>query len=197
MSEALGPGPGEPGGPGRIETGPEAATLIFRRRLSHPIEEVWSALTDPAQLRIWYLAEVTREDRPGGRLTMDHPNGLHATGRVVTWEPPRTYEYEWDLPDGPLRPGGERTIVRWELSPGAGGSTLLVLTHRRLSPPLARVFVRGLPVLLDRLSAQLAGAPLPEEFWAPRTPAGAAPVDPHSSSGRAPRSGISGAVGGG
>jgi uncharacterized protein YndB with AHSA1/START domain len=95
---------------------------------------------------------------------MDHPNGVHATGRVLEWNPPQTYAYEWNLAAGPSHPQGETTIVRWELTPTEGG-TLLVLTHRKLSRSTAEVFVRGLPVLLDRLSAQLDGTPLPDPPW--------------------------------
>ncbi len=39
---------------GIIETGPTGNTQIrFDRRLAHPIERVWAALTDPDQLREW------------------------------------------------------------------------------------------------------------------------------------------------
>jgi hypothetical protein len=95
---------------------------------------------------------------------MEHPNGIRASGRVLPWNPPTTYEYEWNLPAGPGRPKGEATIVRWELSPIDEG-TLAVMTHRRMSRPLAEVFVRGVPTLLDRLVAHLDGRPMPDPPW--------------------------------
>jgi uncharacterized protein YndB with AHSA1/START domain len=163
-------GPGGVGGPGLLEADRGSASVTFRRWLPHPIEEVWAAVTDPKDLEAWLLAKVRREDRRGGRLEMEHPNGVHATGRVLEWSPPRAYEYEWNLPPGPYQPDGEASIVRWELTPSEGG-TLLVLTHRRLSRPTAEVFVRGLSVLLDRLSAHLDGTPMPEPPWARPVPA--------------------------
>ena len=155
---------GTVGGPGLYRAEGTTATLHFRRWLRHPIQDVWDALTDPDQVAAWYLTKVTREDAAGGRLEMEHPFGIRATGRVLAWEPPRTYEYEWNLPPGPDRPEGEASIVRWELTPSEGG-TLLLLTHRRLTPATARVFVRGLGDFLDRLSAQLDGRPLPNPPW--------------------------------
>jgi uncharacterized protein YndB with AHSA1/START domain len=140
---------------------------MFRRLLHHPIEDVWIAITAPKHLEAWSMAKVRREDAPGGRLEMEYANGIRPTGRVLEWQPPRIYEYEWNLAPGPNLPNGEASIVRWELTPSEGG-TLLVLTQRRLSRPTAETFVRGLSVFLDRLSAHMDGAPLPLPPWAPR-----------------------------
>ncbi len=157
--------PGGVGGPGLLRAEGRTATLTFRRLMRHPIEQVWEAITDPDQIEAWFLARTRRENSRGGRLEMDLSNGIHATGRVLDWDPPRSYEYEWNLPPGPNSPDGERSVVRWELSPAEGG-TLLVVTHRNLSRPAAAIFVRGFPTLLDRLAAHLAGAPMPDAPWA-------------------------------
>jgi len=159
--------PGSEGGPGLLEGDHKTANLVFRRFLRHPIDDVWAALTDPKQLEVWFMVKVTRGPGPGAALEMEHPNGIHATGRVLEWQPPRTYEYEWNLPPSPQRPDGESSVVRWELAPAEGG-TVLVLSHRRLTRPMAGVFLRGLPVFLDRLSARLDGTPLPDPPWVPR-----------------------------
>jgi len=159
--------PGGPGGPGLLQVEGETASLSFRRLLRHPIAEVWQAVTDPKQIEAWGMVRVTREDSPGGRLDMQYSNGLHATGRVLEWNPPWSYEYEWNVPPGPNLPGGEASVVRWELTPTEGG-TLLVLTHRKLTRATAQVFARGLPVFLDRLTARMDGTPPPEPPWAPR-----------------------------
>ena len=164
-------GPGTVGGPGLLRVDRERASVVFRRLLRHPIEEVWSAITDPKKVEVWFMAKLTRGDPPGGSLEMLHPGGVHATGRVLEWRPPRTYEYEWNIPPGPNVPRGEASVVRWELTPADGG-TLLVLTHRELTPPTAETFVRGLKDFLDRLSAQLDGEPLRHPSWVPRHEAG-------------------------
>lgn len=166
MSETPTPraGAGSVGGPGLLEADGEKSTLRFRRLLRHPIGDVWEAITDPAEVETWFMARVSREDAPGGRLEFEHLGGVRATGRVREWHPPRVYEYEWNVATAPNLPEGEASIVRWELTPVEGG-TLLELTHRRLTRATARTFVRGLGDLLDRLSAHLDGRPLPFPPW--------------------------------
>lgn len=156
--------PGSVGGPGLLQVGQEEASITFRRLIRHPIQDVWSAITDPKHIEAWFMTKVRREDARGGRIEMEHPNGVHASGRVLEWSPPRTYEYEWNLPPGPAQPNGEATTVRWELRPSEGG-TLLVVTHRRLSRPTAEIFVKGFKTFLDRLSAHLDGLPMPDPPW--------------------------------
>lgn len=156
--------PGSVDGPGLLEVDQGSASVTFRRQLHHPIEDVWTAITDPGELQIWFMAKVRRENGPGGALEMEHPNGVRATGRVVAWDPPRTYEYEWKLPASPSQPDGENSRVRWDLSTTDGG-TLLVLTHRRLSRPTAEVFARGLRTFLDRLAARLDRTAMPDPPW--------------------------------
>jgi len=166
MSETSPPAdsPGGVEGPGLLTIDREIATLTFRRLLRHPIEDVWAAITDPKELEVWFMVKVRRDDARDGRLEMEHPNGVRATGRVLEWNPPRAYEYEWNLSPGPNLPHGEASVVRWELSPREGG-TLLVMTHRKLSRPTAEIFARGFRAFLDRLSAHLDGRPMVPPPW--------------------------------
>ncbi len=55
-------------------------------------------------------------------------------------------------------------VIRWELFPRSGG-TLIVLTFRGLSKPVATLFAACLKGFLARLEAQLDGRTLPG--WAP------------------------------
>jgi uncharacterized protein YndB with AHSA1/START domain len=166
------PRPESPGGirgPGLLEEDRGGANLTFRRLIPHPIQAVWDAITDPEQLQDWFMAKVRREDGVGGHLVMEHPNETHATGKVLAWDPPYVYEYEWNLPPGRNRPTAEASVVRWELSTSEGG-TLLVMTHRRLSRPAAETFSRGFSTFLDRLSAHLDDSPLPNPPWVRSAP---------------------------
>jgi uncharacterized protein YndB with AHSA1/START domain len=155
--------PGTVGAPALLQVDHESASVVFRRLLRHPIEDVWAAITDSKQLEMWFMTKVSRESTTG-RLEMRHANGVDARGRVLEWNPPRVYEYEWIVDPGPTLPHGENSIVRWELSSLKEG-TLLILTHRKLTRRTAEVFARGFKVLLDRLSAQMDGTPLPEPPW--------------------------------
>jgi uncharacterized protein YndB with AHSA1/START domain len=44
----------------------EIATFVFRRRLPHPPETVWKALTDPSELSGWYMTKAAIYGRQGG-----------------------------------------------------------------------------------------------------------------------------------
>ncbi len=154
-----------PGEPITIEVEGEKATLIFRRMLRHPPEVVWKAITDPEDLRHWFQATATIEGRLGGRVDMVlGPNHAHMTGQVRAWQPPRLLEFEAHVAPQERLPEAIDGVIRWELFPRAGG-TLLVLTFRGLTKPVANLFAGGLKGFLARLEAQLDGRTLPG--WEP------------------------------
>jgi uncharacterized protein YndB with AHSA1/START domain len=75
----------ELGEAGQIIVEGDLASLVFRRRLMHPPEAVWKAITDPAELSNWYLAEGVIDGREGGVVDMrEGPYRLHVTGRILT-----------------------------------------------------------------------------------------------------------------
>ncbi|HWH95371.1 MAG TPA: SRPBCC family protein [Baekduia sp.] len=98
------------------------STLRFERRLGHDPERVWRAITDPAELRAWFPAEVIYERRAGAPMQFDF-GGIHGQdvwpGEVLEWDPPRVFAFAW----------GE-DVLRFELSgEAATGPTTLVFTH--------------------------------------------------------------------
>lgn len=67
------------------------ATLIFRRRLEHPPEVVWKALTDPSELSAWYMTNAVIDGREGGSIDfVSGPSRLHVTGRILACPRGRT-----------------------------------------------------------------------------------------------------------
>lgn len=138
----------------------DAATIVFERRLRHPVDAVWRALTEPEDLAQWYLTEARIEGVAGGRIDyVSGPSRLQVTGRILAWDPPRLFEHEWIVEPQPMLPKGERSVVRWELTPDGDG-TLLRVIHRGLSRPTASNFVAGVHAFLDRLEEELDGVPL-------------------------------------
>jgi uncharacterized protein YndB with AHSA1/START domain len=148
----------------------DKATMTFRRRLAHPIDAVWAAITSPGE-RIAWFGETTIDPRPGGLIEMlPHdppaaPEAKQLTGRILIWEPPSSsprravLEHEWRqriVEDG---------VVRYELTED-GDDTILVFTHQGLSLRNANGFIPGTHAFFDRLEAHLDGVPLPE--WARR-----------------------------
>jgi uncharacterized protein YndB with AHSA1/START domain len=168
-----------------IEEG-EHATLTFHRVYGHAPEEVWAALTTPEGLRGWLLcSEALIEGRVGGRIEMvSGPPAYRSTGKILAWEPPRLFEYEWNVAPVPEMPGGERALFRYELE-RVGEATHLVATVRRLTRQTARGFLPGLHAFLERLEAQLDGRALPD--WLERF--GALRAAYPEWSGHAPRAG--------
>jgi uncharacterized protein YndB with AHSA1/START domain len=146
---------------GAVVTEGEKATLIFRRRLAHPQEVVWKALTDPSELSKWYMTKAVIEGRVGGAIDfVAGPSRLHVTGRILTWNPPTVFEHEWKVAPRPELKSGEDAIIRWELRRDGDG-TILHLEHRKLNRETALGFAPGTHAFMDRLQAQLNGQPLP------------------------------------
>ncbi|MQA00726.1 MAG: ATPase [Dehalococcoidia bacterium] len=149
---------------GTLVTTGEIAVIAFQRRLVHPVEAVWAALTESDQLAAW-LGPGTVEPRAGGDVSIrTGPEGRSElqrvmTGRILEWDPPRVLEHEW------LQPGLDVSVVRYELEPAAGG-TILRFTHRRSVTPGATGGRAGWHAYLDRLAAHLDGSPVPA--WADR-----------------------------
>jgi uncharacterized protein YndB with AHSA1/START domain len=156
---------------GTLAVDGEAATITFRRRLPHPIEAVWAAITSPDERKAWF-GETVIEPRVGGAIEMSPdeppaaPEAKHMTGRILAWQPPSrapedlpgarsaVFEHEWRqriVEDG---------VVRYELTEDGDG-TVLVFTHQGLSLRNASGFIPGTHAFLDRLAAHLAGAELP------------------------------------
>jgi uncharacterized protein YndB with AHSA1/START domain len=146
-----------------VEIRGDRATLILRRFLRHPPRVVWDALTDPEQVRQWFLTAARIDGRVGGTVDLiTGPTRVHATGQILSWDPPHVYEYEWNVrPEDDHQYGGEQTVVRWELTPQDGG-TLVVVTHRDLTKNTARIFELGMQAFLNRLDALLDGRALPD-----------------------------------
>lgn len=145
----------------------EFATLAFERHLRHPVEHVWEALTKPEHLAQWYLTNARLDARLGGSIDyLNVPGQVRITGKILTWQPPRVFEHEFNAEPSKVLPQGEKSVVRWELTPDGDG-TRLRLTHRRLTHQTAKTFAGGLHAFLDRLEELLDGVPLTP--WGPRT----------------------------
>jgi uncharacterized protein YndB with AHSA1/START domain len=106
--------------------------LRFERRLAHPPEKVWRALTEPDQLRGWFPTDIDGERRLGARIRFvfreDAPTAaelpellehdpVDLEGEFTEFDPPKVLAYTW---------GDEK--LRWELDPIEEGCRL-VFTH--------------------------------------------------------------------
>lgn len=141
----------------------DLSTLHFERVFRHPPERVWDALTTEEGLRAWLMCTfVAIEPREGGTIELVSGAGAYRSiGKILRWQPPALFEYEWNVAPVPEMPRGEQAIFRYELLRTAEGTVLLV-TYRRITTQTARGFLPGTHAFLDRLRAQLDGEPLPD-----------------------------------
>jgi uncharacterized protein YndB with AHSA1/START domain len=86
---------------GTYETIDARPTLGFERRIAHPIETVWRAITEPEQLAQWFPCTVALELRLGGTMSFTFPPGTAAEeavtmlGSVTELDPPRRFAFLW------------------------------------------------------------------------------------------------------
>ena len=125
--------------------------LRFERRLAHPPEKVWAALTDPAELRHWFPQDVEADLRPGGtmRFTFRGAEAPPFDGEVLVYDPPRVFAYRWG-PD----------VLRWELRADGSGCTLTFTDTIEAQGKAARD-AAGWHVCLEALAARLDGTEPP------------------------------------
>ncbi|HEY3956034.1 MAG TPA: SRPBCC family protein [Streptosporangiaceae bacterium] len=115
------------------------------------IDDLWSALTDPARLARWY-GEVEGDLRPGGEyrahVTM---SGWESTGRVEVCEPPRRLRVTGREAQDSYDEVIEATLT------ADGGQTILVIEARGM--PLERVhfYGAGWQIHAEDLAACIAG----------------------------------------
>jgi uncharacterized protein YndB with AHSA1/START domain len=126
-------------------------TLEFAIDLPHPPQEVWNALTDPAQLVSWapFTADRSLACTGDAVLTMiDGETAVELPIEVQRAERPTRLEYTW---------GADR--LRWELAP-AGAGTRLILRHTVAGPDQLAKVAAGWHLCLLVARRLLDGAPM-------------------------------------
>jgi uncharacterized protein YndB with AHSA1/START domain len=119
------------------------SVLRMERRLEHPTEKVWEAMTEPDRLAAWFPGPMTPELRVGGRVRYD----LGDDGVVTDLDPPRLIAYTW---------GGDH--LRWELHPDGEGTRLL-LVHTFDDRAGAASYGAGWHTCIEALGLALDGRP--------------------------------------
>jgi uncharacterized protein YndB with AHSA1/START domain len=126
--------------------------LRFERRLDHPVEAVWSAITEPSKLIGW-LGEVDVDLVEGGRFTVRWLNTdeegnravMHAT--ITDLDESRLLETSGDI----------HGVLRWELRPEGEGTRLNFSSKLSLPDEYRTQVLAGWHLHLDALAETLAG----------------------------------------
>ncbi len=151
---------------GEVTREGDAVVLRYERELAHPPERVWRALTESEHLRHWFPADIVGDRVAGAPLRIAFwPETIEQAGaeieaagldlddavlpgELLTWEPPRVFEFTWDT---------ER--LRFDLTPTDSGTRLLATI--RVVEPGPRGYqstAAGYHVCLDALVATVDGS---------------------------------------
>jgi uncharacterized protein YndB with AHSA1/START domain len=138
--------------------------LRFERQLPRAVEEVWTAVTDPEEMRSWFPTRIEIEEWKVGAHLIHHFDEHDIDplpGTVLEWNPPHRVAFTW----------GTDTIA-FDLSPGPDGGTTFVLTEELRANHAARN-AAGWDACLDRLQVGTES-----ESWRPRFERYAASFEP-------------------
>ena len=119
-------------------------------RFDTDIDDLWSALTDPARLARW-IADVEGDLRLGGEFHARFTSGWEGTGRVEACESPRRLLVVTKQTDEPDEEVIEATLT------ADGDQTILVIEARGLSVEYLAAYGAGWQVHVEDLAAHLAG----------------------------------------
>jgi uncharacterized protein YndB with AHSA1/START domain len=135
----------------RVDKSGEKWTLVVTKQLRHAPQVVWTAITDPAQLREWAPFDADGNLAVAGNrvmLTTVGAPGPHITeARVVRADMPHLLEYNW----------GDFNM-RWQLEPVDGGTRLTLWTN--IDRRYMAMGAAGWHICFDVLDRMLAGAPI-------------------------------------
>jgi uncharacterized protein YndB with AHSA1/START domain len=137
---------------GTLQTADGSGVVRIQDRFDAVLDDVWSALTDPERLAVWY-GEVEGDLRPGGEYRARlHASGWKGTGRIEACEPPRhllvvttmdSEEPNEGTVEVTLAADGDQTVAVWE--------------ERGMPVELLAAYGAGIQVHVEDLRAYLAG----------------------------------------
>jgi len=126
--------------------------IDFERRLDHPVERVWAALTEPDELIAWW-GDVDVELREGGHFnvrwlnTDDKGNAIEMHSRIAKLVPSELLVLD----------GDRHGRLRWELTPDGDGTRLSFRSTVALEPDFLTKVPAGWHFHLDALAEHLGG----------------------------------------
>jgi len=142
---------GDPGADdfGTLERAGDHTVLRYLRRLAHPRQKVWRALTEDEHLAAWFPTAIEGTRTAGSRLHFwfREGEGEPFDGQMLAYDPPSLMELRW-----------ADDILRFELEPDGPGCILrLTVTFPEYGK--AARDAAGWHVCLEQLTHVLDGTP--------------------------------------
>jgi uncharacterized protein YndB with AHSA1/START domain len=134
---------------GSLQSAGGKGIVRIEDRYDTDIDDLWSALTDPARLARWY-GQVEGDLRPGGEFR-GHLESWEGTGRVEACDPPRRLLVTTRGVDEPYDEVIEATLT------ADGDQTILVIETRGMPLDLIAFYDVGYQIHAENLAAHLAG----------------------------------------
>ena len=149
---------------GEVVRDGDTVGLRYERRLAHPPERVWRALTESDQLRHWLPADIVGERREGASVEVQFWPAVvdkyeipepTMSGRILVWDPPRRFSWMWDRDtlDFRLEPSEEGTLLvftTWVVDTTAGIDKTAAGYHVCLDQLVALVDTDDPPPFVDQ-----------------------------------------------
>jgi uncharacterized protein YndB with AHSA1/START domain len=150
------------------ETIDERPVVAFERRLAHPAQAVWDAITKPAELALWFPCAVEVDLRLGGRMRFVFDQmplegePIELSGEVTELEPPTRFSFTW---------GGDHLHFAIDPIESDDACVLRFSVELDTSDKAARD-AAGWHLCLDQLALLLDGTPVHRPYdpgaWRPR-----------------------------
>jgi uncharacterized protein YndB with AHSA1/START domain len=135
--------------------------IRFERRLAHPVERVWRALTEPDEIAAWLAVADPLELEEGGRVVLTwqntdtEGNTAVAHGTVTALDPPNVLEFDTDI----------HGRLRWELEADGDGTALTFTAEVELPEEHEIEVLAGWHIHLDHLEHVLDGGIIDWPNW--------------------------------
>ncbi len=147
---------------GQVLAEADGVRLEFTREHAVPVEDLWSAVTEPDRLARW-IGTWTGEAKEGAtvqfQMLHEAEPGAPEPVTIATCDPPHRHVVEWQMP------GDQQWRVELTLTPTPAGSRLLFVQRLTSIDGVADIGP-GWQWYLDKLAAALGEGPEPGE-WDP------------------------------
>lgn len=140
-----------------IEKHPDGYRLLYEDVYDTDIDDLWQAITTRQRLARW-MVDYTGDLREGGTwaVATEGDEEPWATGKIAVCDAPRSFTTTWHAT------GEDPTHLTVTLE-AVGGGTRMQLVHTGIR---SIFYGAGWQTYLERLAAEVAGEPIPEDWHA-------------------------------